>query len=111
MNLTQLAAQLAEEEERAEQAAQRIAAIKTAIRQHPDVHGPDRYAAGNLTIEVQVNHRFDQKLAEKALPPELFALCSVEKVVRTIDRKRVEVLAPDHLEACLAQYDDKVVLR
>lgn len=109
--LEQLASQLATEQERLENTQQRVDALKAAIRQHPDVHGIDDYAAGNLTISIQPNHRFDQKLAEQAIPAELLPLVTVEKTTRTIDRKRVEVLAPDHLDACIAIYDDKVVVK
>lgn len=109
--LEQLAAQLAHAQEVAEQANQRVELIKANIRQHPDVHGPDTYAAGGLTVVVQPNHRFDQRLAEKAIPEHLLPLVTVEKVTRTIDRKRVEVLAPDYLEACTATYDDKIVIK
>lgn len=109
--LEQLASQLVTIQEQAENLRQREDAIKALIRQHPEVHGVDDYAAGNLTISLQPNHRFDQKLAEKAIPEHLLPLVTVEKVTRTIDRKRVEVLAPDHLEACIATYDDKVVIR
>lgn len=109
--LEQLASRLVIIQEQAEHLAQREAAIKDAIRNHPDVHGQDDYAAGNLTISIQANHRFDQRLAEKAIPAHLLPLVTVEKVTKTIDRKRVEVLAPDYLEACIASYDDKVVVK
>jgi hypothetical protein len=109
--LEQLAVQLAHAQEVAEQANQHVERIKAAIRQHPDVHGPDTYAAGPLTVLVQQNHRFDQRLAEKAIPEHLLPLVTVEKVTRTIDKKKVEVLAPDYLEACTATFEDKVVLR
>jgi hypothetical protein len=111
LTLANLASQLATEQDEAERLSQRIDALKDAIRNHPDVHGPDAYAAGDLTVLVQPNHRFDQALAEKAIPDHLLPLVTVEKVTRTIDRKKVEVLAPDHLEACIATYADKVVLR
>lgn len=109
--LEQLAGQLATIQEQAENLRQREEAIKALIRSHPDVHGPDTYAAGRLTVLVQPNHRFDQRLAEKAIPEHLLPLVTVEKTVKTIDKKRVEVLAPDHLEACMATYEDKVALR
>lgn len=109
--LEQLASQLVTVQEQAENLRQREDAIKAAIRQHPDVHGVADYAAGNLTISVQPNHRFDQKLAEKAIPAHLLPLVTIEKTTKTIDRKRVEVLAPDHLDACIATYDPKVVIK
>ena len=60
---------------------------------------------------MQPNTRFDQGLAEKAIPADLLPLVTVEKVTKTIDRKKVEVLASNCLEACIAHYPDKVVVK
>jgi hypothetical protein len=109
--LEQLAVDLVDAQARFEKAQEDLDAVKDAIRRHPHVHGPDTYQAGNLTVLVQPNTRFDQNLAGKAIPEELLPLVTVEKVTTTIDRKKVEVLAPDFLEACIAHYDDKVIVK
>lgn len=75
------------------------------------VPGPDKYAAGDATLIVQSNTRFDQKKAEEAIPADLLPLVTVEKTTTSIDRKKVEVLAPDYLDACIVHYADKVSLR
>lgn len=82
--------------------------INQAIRDHTD--GPDSYAAGNLTIRIQTNHRFDQHKAQQAIPAGLLPLVTTEKTTTTIDRKKVEVLAPTYLEACTVEYDHKVMI-
>jgi hypothetical protein len=106
-----LAVAMVDAQKELEEAQRAVDEIKEMIRTHPDIHGPDTYAAGNLTIQVQPNTRFDQALAEKAIPADLLPLVTVEKTTRTIDRKKVEVLAPDFVEACIAHYPDKVVVK
>lgn len=106
-----LVADLVDAQANLEKAQADIDAIKDAIRHHPQVHGPDMYKAGNLTLFIQPNTRFDQNLAAKAIPAELLPLVSIEKTVITIDRKKVEVLTPNLLEACIAHYDDKVIVK
>ena len=109
--LPDLAVELVDAQKELEEAQAEVDRVKEAIRTHPDVHGPDTYAAGNLTIQVQPNTRFDQALAEKAIPADLLPLVTIEKTTRTVDRKKVEVLAPNLLEACIAHYPDKVFVR
>ena len=109
--IEELAVQLVDAQKELESAQEWVDTLKAMIREHPDIHGPDTYAAGNLTIQVQPNTRFDQALAEKAIPADLLPLVTVEKTTRSVDRKKVEVLAPDCLEACIAHYPDKVVVK
>jgi hypothetical protein len=111
ISIEELAMWLVDAQANLEKAQGSVDEIKEMIRTHPDIHGPDTYAAGNLTIQVQPNTRFDQALAEKAIPADLLPLVTVEKTTRTVDRKKVEVLAPDCLEACIAHYPDKVVVK
>lgn len=109
--LAELAIELVDAQKVLEEAQAEVDRVKEAIRTHPDIHGPDSYAAGNLTLQVQPNTRFDQALAEKAIPADLLPLVTVEKTTRTVDRKKVEVLAPNFVEACIAHYPDKVVVK
>ena len=106
-----LAVYLVDAQKELEEAQAHVDFLKEQIRTHPDIHGPDTYAAGNLTIQVQPNTRFDQALAEKAIPADLLPLVTVVKSTVSIDRKKVEVLAPNFVEACIAHYPDKVVVK
>src|SRR5215216_6221803 len=92
-SLQQLAVQLVDAQNLLYEAQTHVDDIKAAIRDHPDVTsgGHGTYHAGNLTLHVQPNTRFDQNLAAKAIPPELLPLVTVKKVVETVDRKKVEV--------------------
>lgn len=67
------------------------------------VPGPDKYAAGDLTITVSPNRRFDAKTAEKVLPPELLDLCRVAKVDSAAAR---EHLPPALYAQCMADLGD-----
>lgn len=88
--LARLAADKAEIEARQEE-------IKAQIREL--VPGPDKYAAGDLTITVSANHRFDPKAAERILPPELLDLCRIAKIDSAAAR---EVLPPALYAQCMA---------
>jgi hypothetical protein len=83
------------------------AALKSKIREL--VPGPDAYAAGNLTVVVSSNRRFDQKKALAAIPADLIPLVSEQTWV--VDRKRVEVLVPDKLADCFTDFDYRIALK
>lgn len=96
--LTPLATQLAdilaakaalEEDERA---------IKATIRSL--VPGPDSYTAGNLTLTVTINRRFDPKMAERVLPIELLNLCRISKIDASAAKA---VLPPGVYLQCMAE--------
>lgn len=75
--------------------------IKARIR--AIVPGPDTYAAGDATLVVSPNRRFDPKLAERVLPAELLDLCRTSKVDAAAAR---EVLPPALYDQCMAQVGD-----
>ena len=84
------------------------AALKSKIRD--TCPGPDSYAAGNLTIVVSTNRRFNPQLAATIIAPDLLPLVSVTTSV--VDKERVKVLCgADILEACFVTYDNKVALK
>lgn len=100
LTLAQLAEQRVDLDHRIEALETERARVNDAIRAATD--GPDSYAAGPLTVQIQSSSRFDQRKAEQVIP-------DVSK--SSIDRKKVEVLAPDLLDACITTYDDKVVVK
>ena len=105
--LAPLAAKLADIADQIASLQLEEAAIKTQIRDSVD--GPDRYAAGNLTVVVSTNRRFDQRKALAAIPADLIPLVSEQTWV--VDRKRVEVLCPDQLAGCFTDFDYRVSLK
>jgi hypothetical protein len=105
--LTPLAAQLADIADRIGALQLEEAALKSKIREM--VPGSDRYAAGNLTVVVSQNRRFDPKLAAKVIPPDLLPLVSVETWV--VDKTKVQVLVPDKFEDCFVEYDYRVAIK
>lgn len=108
-DLIPLVQELTTVQEQMERLAGEEALIKNRIRALlPD---PDSYAAGDTTVVIQQNQRFDQRKAQEVIPEDLLPLVTTEKTVQTIDRKKVEVLAPDYLDACISHYDNKIVLR
>lgn len=107
LTLAQLAEQRVDLDHRIEALETERARVNDAIRAATD--GPDSYAAGPLTVQIQSNSRFDQRKAEQVIPEHLLPLVTVSK--SSIDRKKVEVLAPDLLDACITTYDDKVVVK
>lgn len=109
VTLVQLASDLANAQADLEKAQRRVDEAKAAIRS--TLPGPDSYAAGDATIVVAPNTRFDQTLALKAIPAELLPLVSREETKVVVDRTRVEVLLPQLLDACTARYEDKVQLK
>jgi hypothetical protein len=84
------------------------AALKSKIRE--TVPGPDSYAAGNLTVTVSSNRRFDQKKALAAIPEDLIPLVSERTWV--VDRKRVEVICDGAtLQNCFTEFDYRIAIK
>ena len=105
--LTRLAADLADISEHITKLTEEADAIKARIRDGVD--GPDTYAAGNLSIIVAPNRRFNDDKALKAIPAELLPLVTTQQVV--VDRKKLEVLAPEAYEAGWINYADRVSVK
>jgi len=83
------------------------ATLKRKIRE--SVPGPDSYAAGNLTVVVSSNRRFNPQLAATIIASDLLPLVSVTTSV--VDKERVKVLCPGAYESCFTEYDLKVSLK
>jgi len=83
------------------------ATLKRKIRE--SVPGPDTYTAGNLTVIVSTNRRFNPEQAKQVIPSDLLPLVSVTTSV--VDKERVKVLCPDQYEDCFVTYDNVVKLR
>lgn len=105
--LTPLAAQLADIQERISGLQENEAGLKTAIRVL--LPGADSYAAGGLTVVVSVNRRFDPKKAALVIPAELLPLVSV--VTSVVNKGKVEVLCPGAYQDCFTEYDNKIALK
>lgn len=102
--LTPLAADLANIQNRITELQQRETSLKAAIREL--VTGPDTYQAGNLTIVVSTNRRFDQARALTLIPDPLRPL--VIDTVETVNRDKLKALAPDIYEQAQTAHDYKV---
>ena len=76
--LAPLAARLAHIAEQRRPLDEEETAIKEQIKRI--VPGPDRYAAGTLTITVSPNRRFDPVLAGTTLPFDVLAACQVTRI-------------------------------
>ena len=72
--------------------------IKATIREL--VPGPDTYAAGDVSITITTNRRFDPKTAERILPVDLLNLCRVSKIDATAAKA---VLPPGVYLQCMAE--------
>lgn len=81
--------------------------LKAAIRQA--VPGPDSYAAGNSTVTVQVNRRFDPKIALPLIPETIKALVTYPETV--IDKDKLRALLPDVYEAAQVQGDYRITVK
>ena len=82
------------------------AAIKERIK--TIVPGPDRYAAGTLTITVSPNRRFDPVLAETTLPADVLAAC---QVTRIDPAKAKQILPPALYDQCLVDTGYRITVR
>ena len=72
--------------------------IKATIRSL--VPGPDTYSAGDVSITITSNRRFDPKTAERVLPVDLLNLCRVSKIDATAAKA---VLPPSVYQQCMAE--------
>lgn len=98
--LARLAADKADIEAREKEVKAQIRAL---------VPGPDKYAAGDLTVTVSANHRFDARTAERVLPPELLDLCRIAKVDSAAAK---EVLPPALYQQCMVDVGEyRVAIR
>lgn len=105
----------------AEAARNRLEAVRQAIREHPDTHGPDKYAAGDRTIVISKNQRFNPGKAEELIrqyaaatgtDPDKAVQLATEPRDPVVTRKRVEVLYGDDLaEQATDIFDDKVSVK
>lgn len=95
--LTQLAEALADAQENLTYAAAKVDALKEAIRTHPDVNGPDKYAAGHATLVISTNRRFDPKKALPLIPAEILPI--VTRTETVVDKDKLKALLPDVFEA------------
>jgi hypothetical protein len=89
--LTSLAAQLAGILDQKNSLEEHEKRLKARIREL--VPGPDRYAAGGITVVVSTNNRFNP---DKALPliPEAF-LPIVTHLETVVDKEKLKALLPD----------------
>lgn len=74
-------------------------ALKEQIRQHPTVvaAGPDKFAAGDATLVISPNRRFDQKKALPLIPEDVLPLVTYPETV--IDREKLKALLPEVYES------------
>lgn len=105
--LTPLAIELADILAAKADLEQREKDVKAAIR--AAVPGPDTYAAGNATLSIQPNRRFDPKKALPLIPETIKALVTYPETV--IDKDKLRVLAPAIYEAAQVEGDYRIVLR
>ena len=105
--LAPLAADLADIQDKIATLQLEEASLKRKIRE--SVPGPDTYTAGNLTVIISTNRRWDSKKAAKVIPAELLPLVSVTTTV--VDKTKVSVLCPAQYDACFVDYDNVVKLR
>lgn len=96
--LEQLAQQLATALANLDDAKKYADALKEQIRQHPTVlaSGPDKFAAGDATLVISTNRRFDPKKAMPLIPDEILPLVTHTETV--IDRDKLQALLPDVYE-------------
>ena len=108
--LEQLAQQLATALANLDDAKKYADALKEQIRQHPDVAtgGPDKYAAGDATLVVSTNRRFDPKKAMPLIPEEILPLVSYPETV--IDREKLKALLPEVYETAQTEGSYRVGL-
>lgn len=106
--LTSLASQLADVQERLEALAAQEAQIKAAIREATATTGPDRYSCGDLTVVVATNRRFNERKALPLIPENLIPLVTYPKTC--IDKDKLKVLCPDVYEQATDNHDNRVSL-
>lgn len=105
--LAPIAAELATVQDHIKALQERESHLKTQIREL--VPGTDAYEAGPLAVVVSTNNRFDPKRALDLVPDALRPV--VVEMVPTVNKKKLEALAPDLYEQCLNIGDYRVSLR
>lgn len=70
---------------------------------------PGSYEAGNLSIQVATNRRFDEKKALFLIPAE--RLGEVTVAAPKVDRKRLEVLMPDVYEQAWVNGENRLTVK
>lgn len=108
--LTQLTQQLATALDNLDAAKKYADALKEQIRQHPDIQrgGPDKYQAGDATLTISTNRRFDPKKAMPLIPEEILPLVTYPDTV--IDKDKLRALLPDVYESAQVEGSFRVAL-
>lgn len=108
--LEQLARELATALANLDDAKRYADSLKEQIRQHPTIlaSGPDKYAAGDATLVVSTNRRFDPKKALPLIPEDILPLVSYPETV--LDREKLKALLPDVYESAQTESSYRVGL-
>ena len=111
MTLEELTQQLASALADLDAVKQRAEGLKEAIRQHPDVlrGGPDRYQAGDATLTVSTNRRFNEDKALPMIPEEVLPIVTYPQT--RVDRDKLAALLPDVFEAAQVESPFRVSIR
>lgn len=107
--LAPLAAEYADLAAKADQIKTRQEEIKARIRELTATDGPGTYQAGNLSVVVAVNRRFDEDRALAMLPEAVAPL--VTYPATRVDRDKLRVLAPDVFEAAQVVFAERVTVK
>lgn len=83
--------------------------LKARIREQVAATGPDTYQAGDHTLLVQPNRRFDQARALELIPEQLRGLVTYPETV--VDKDKLRALAPEIFEAAQVEGDYRVSVR
>lgn len=105
--LAPLAAEYADLAEKSDAIKARQEEIKAAIRDL--VPGPDTYQAGDLSVAVAANRRFDEERALRMLPEAVAPL--VTYPATRVDKDKLRALAPDVFEAAQVTFAERVTVK
>lgn len=105
--LTPLAAELAQLAEQADRIKARQDELKAAIRDL--VPAPDTYTAGQYTVVVSANRRFDEAKALDLVPEVLRPAVTYPET--RVDKDRLRVLAPEVFEAAQVVYTERITVK
>lgn len=108
-HLTPLAAEYADLTEKADAIKERQEEIKAAIRDLTATTGPGNYAAGNLSVIVATNRRFDENRALAMIPEAVAPL--VTYPATKVDRDKLKALAPDVFEAAQVVHAERITIK
>lgn len=92
--LAPIAARMATLQDEIDQRTSELDTLKAQVRDI--VTGPDTYSAGNLSLIVSTNTRFDPKKALALMPDALRPI--VVEQVETVNKDKLKALAPDIYE-------------